>query len=265
MCVVLPNFKSVFLPIYCNCREQLLKSCWEFDSTLRPSVDYLIDVLEQSTDLVVPCLDAPGTSVALEGPGSLNMNLMPRIRHRNQYQKTPGGERVIRRGLSLSSHDDGKLSGELSPGAGTLPRDPFGLLLRAQPKRTCSKDNSFGDDAPENIVGIANRKPVGKLSFDSALRFSALSRSMSADERLGTCHRGVKGRGVTGVGALSSVRDADAASPFADGEERFATEPRRATIQRENEMPASLESRADSDYCSQHSKDFPNLGCAPFV
>lgn len=215
--------------------------------------------MEQSADLVVPCLDAPGTSVALEGPGSLNMNLMPRIRHRNQYQKTPGGERVIRRGLSLSSHDDGKLSGELSPGAGTLPPDPFGLLPRAPPKRTCSKDNSFGDDASADVVGVANQKP----SFDSALRFSALSRSISADERLVACHRGVKGRGVTGAGALSSLRDA--ASPFADGEERFATEPRRATIQRENELPASLESRADSDYCSQHSKDFPNLGCAPYV
>lgn len=206
--------------------------------------------------------------MALEGPGSLSMNLMPRIRHRNQYQKTPGGERVIRRGLSLSSHDDGdsKLSGDLSPGgAGTLPQDPFGLL-GAPPKRTCSKDNSFVDDAPEDDT--TNQKSLGgKMSFESVSRFAALSRSISADERLGACHRGVKSHGVAGaVGALASLRDADTASPFGDGEERFATEPRRATVQRENELPASsLESRADSDYCSQHSKDFVNLGCAPFV
>lgn len=262
----------ITLPTGCPPKvQQLLKSCWDFDSKVRPSVDYLIDVLEQSPELVVPCLDAPSTSVALEGPGTLNMNLIPRMRHRNQYQKTPGGEHIIRRGLSLSSHDgDTKLSGDQSPGAGALSHDPFGLLKAPTGRTSCGKDgNSFGSDVPANSSGDASQKLFGRLSFNSFSRLSTLSRSISADERLGACHWSARARGLTGgagAGALSSLHGGRNVAPaFGTDQDRFATEPRRAAIQRANEPPVSLGSRADSDYCSQHSKDFPNIGCVPFV
>lgn len=223
----------------------------------------------------MPCLDAPSTSVALEGPGTLNMNLIPRIRHRNQYQKTPGGgEHIIRRGLSLSSHDgDTKLTGDQSPGAGALSLDPFGLLKASAVRTSGGKDsNSFGGggDAPANSSGDASQKLFGRLSFDSFSRLSALSRSISADERLGVCHRSARARGLTGgagAAVLSSPHGGRNVAPaFGTDQDRFATEPRRAAIQRANEPPpVSLGSRADSDYCSQHSKDFPNIGCVPFV
>lgn len=242
----------------------LMQSCWAFDPKDRPSIDHIIDVLEQSPGLIVPCLDAPSTAVALEGPGSLNMNLLPRVRHRNQYQKNPGGgERIVRRGLSLSSHDgESKLSGEQSPGAAILPSDPFGLVSKGPLRTQTSGDASTGDE----------KTALVRLSgFDSFARLSVLSRSISADERLGAINRARGGGRSLGpspaAGAAPTLTgiSSGAAPNFGNDQDRFATEPRHATARRTNEPPLTLESRADSDYCSQHSKDFPNVGCVPFV
>jgi len=249
-----------------------MQTCWAFDPKDRPSIDYIIDVLEQSPGLIVPCLDAPSTSVPLEGPGSLNMNLLPRVRHRNQYQKNPGGgDRIVRRGFSLSSHDgDCKLSGEQSPGA----CDPFGLVAR-RPQRTQTGSEASGDETQNASSANQKTAALARLSgFDSFARLYVLSRSISADERLvGACGDRTHGGRSLGpspaAGAPPSTLTgigAGAAPEFSNDEDRFATEPRHATAaHRANEAPLTLESRADSDYCSQHSKDFPNVGCVPFV
>lgn len=252
-------------------RQELVKSCWTFDPKVRPAIDYIIEVLEQNSQLIQPCLDAPSTAVALEGTGSLEMTLLPRIRGRNPYQRS-NSEHAPLRGMSVTSHDgDSKVScgddsSPSSPDGAPPSLDPFGLLTGMSPTSGESKCSSVRGGGPPLSHDSAPRRStlLGKLPFESFIRSSVLSRSISAEERTSIgCGDGGQRSDVAFAGTNHVVA-------FGDELEHFATEPRHSSNgvgagQMAGNLPPSLESRADSDYCSQHSKDFTNLSCVPFV
>ena len=92
-------------------REALLKRCWSYEVSERIKVDELIESFVMMPSLIVPCLESPNTLVTEEeflAPHDhcspdinnyktasknrninsfLGLNLIPRLRHRNQYQK----------------------------------------------------------------------------------------------------------------------------------------------------------------------------------
>ena len=250
------TFACLFIHYY---RQTLLRSCWLFDAKARPTVDYIIEVLEQSPLLLVPCLDTPCTSVALEGPGSLEMNLLPRVRHRNPYQKTPGGDRPPRRGLSLSSpENESKVSVDRSPCVNLL------MESYEMKNRTVSSDSDEPSKTDANATSTTANGQTVRLPGNLVARISLLSRSLSADDTLNSFSKKTNSEQRLNVNFKHDKRTL--APLLIDNEQdRFATEPRHGATKKLNDIPLSLDSRADSDYCSQHSKDFSNLGCVPFV
>ena len=47
----------------CNCRETLLKSCWNKTPTQRPTAAELVELLSNNPRLITPCIDVPLASV----------------------------------------------------------------------------------------------------------------------------------------------------------------------------------------------------------
>jgi len=228
----------------------------------------------------VPCLDTPSSAVALEGTDDLEMNLVPRVRHRNQYQKTTGGlsgiDKATRRGLSLSSHEgESKISaggGGCSPEVLNPSDHSFSTLHFSQ-----TDEGRLNDKVDGALPSPGFKAQTGGASPTPATVKSAagvgqsapllLTHSISVNEQMDAdaVHRtNLSGRPLPHsrwfVGDKTGNNDLQAIE-----NQHYATEPQRSTAILQNiangSLPPSLGSRVDSDYCSQHSKDFTLMGC----
>ena len=257
------------------CRAEVVLSCWQFDATHRPTIDYIIGILVKHPTLITPCLDSPSAALVLEGTASLEMSLAPRPRStRGSNPRRSSGDMWTRRGLSLSlSHDDdSKVSNESTDPAMVSLMDPFGLLS--------------GSAATQPPVPVVPRyckttaAPHNRVSFDSRIRTSMFGRSSSTDDRprpsalvVSLGHdpddRGLDTSYILGITSAPVVT-----STVAIDDLQCPPQPSLhcpvGKLQHLNDdclaPTSSLESRADSDYCSQHSKEFvTGPGNAPFV
>ena len=250
-------------------------SCWQFDAAERPSIEHIMSVLTANPTLIRPCLDSPSAALVLEGTASLEMSLAPRPRsvHRGTHTRRSSGDPWTRRGLSLSlSHDDdSKLSNDSPDPAMVSLMDPFGLLSGGRV--------SPATQPPVPVVPRYCKTTAGpphgshnRVSFDSRVRTSSVfSRSLSTDERrappsalvvsladdhcaLDTSYMlgGIKSAPVV----TSTVPLDDCQCPAEPPRQSPAVGGRMRHLNEDCLAPtSSLESRADSDYCSQHSKD----------
>jgi len=243
------------------CRAEVVLSCWQFDATHRPVIDDIISILVKNPTLITPCLDSPSAALVLEGTASLEMSLAPRPRSvRGSNPRRASGDIWTRRGLSLSlSHDDdSKVSSDSPDPAMVSLMDPFGLL-----------SDSAATQPPVPVMPRyckTTAAPHNRVSFDSRIRTSMFGRSASTDDR----------RAPTAL-VVSLGHDADdrcldtsfmlgikstpvVSSTVPLDDSQRLPEPSRpvSKIHLDDDCLAptsSLESRADSDYCSQHSKD----------
>jgi len=254
-------------------------SCWQFDASQRPTIDHVVGVLVKNPTLITPCLDSPSAALVLEGTASLEMSLAPRPRltRGSNPRRSSGDLWPSRRGLSLSlSHDDdSKLSGGESPDPAMVSlMDPFGLL-------------SGSPAVVQTPVPVVPRyckttaPPHNRVSFDSRIRTSMFGRSSSTDDRrvpsalvVSLGHESDDGCLDTSyMLGIKSTPVVTSAVPLTDSQ--CPAEPSRQSpvgklrhhLNDDCLAPtSSIESRADSDYCSQHSKDFvTGHGNAPFV
>lgn len=243
----------------------MVLSCWQFDATHRPTIDHIINILVKNSTLIKPCLDSPTAALALEGTASLEMSLAPRPRStRLSNPRRFSGETWTKRGLSLSlSHDDdSKVSNDSPDPAIVSLMDPFGLL----------SSDSTATQPPISVVPRyckTTTAPHNRVSFDSRIRTSMFGRSLSTDERRGPsalvvslghdaddrCLETSYMLGIKSAPIVTSTVPLD--------DLQCPPEPSRQSpvnrIQHLNDdclaPTSSLESRTDSDYCSQHSKD----------
>lgn len=258
-----------------TCRAEVVLSCWQFDAAHRPIIDHIVSILVKHPTLIKPCLDSPSAALVLEGTASLEMSLAPRPRPaRGSNPRRSSGDVWTRRGLSLSlSHDDdSKLSNESPDPAMVSLMDPFGLLS--------------GSAATQPPVPVMPRyckttaAPHNRVSFDSRIRTSMFGRSSSTDDRRAPSALVVslghdpddRGRDTSYVLGIKSAPVVTSTVPVNDLQ--CPREPSLQSpvgkLQHLNDdclaPTSSLESRADSDYCSQHSKEFVSgQANAPFV
>jgi len=263
-----------------SCSAELVLSCWQFEPKSRPAVEQIVDVLEHNPTLIRPCLDAPSAALALEGTASLEMSLAPRpraVRGANP-RRSSGDVWNHRRGLSVStSHDeDSKLSaGEYSPDAAAMVSlmDPIGGVGTGGIRGGSVSSPPSATVVPRYCKTTAT--PHGRVSFDSLIRMSVFGRSISTEERrpgtgalvvsLGrdADNRRLDNNFVVGVKSAPSFQSTAVTSiDEGSGTDTSRRSPIINDICRNNDdcraPTSSLESRTDSDYCSQHSKDFMN-------
>jgi len=286
-----------------------VQQCWSFDAAARPTVSDIIDVLCDNSILIQPCLDAPCSAIAFEGTASLEMSLAPRPRAvRSSHARRPSGDVLSpRRDLSTSSShgcvgglvdEDSKIStGDYSPDAALASlMDPFGLMASnggtpsPQPALELTPRYCRTTSGAPAVPLLHNHNHSGRVSFDMFVRNAVFGRSMSTD----TEHRRTSAVVVTlghgGCNELTSdVRNKALTALMLPSDNTISssrvacsTESLHAVIDSEldqvvdccrREPTSSLESRTDSDYCSQHSKDYTSNSsgnirasrCAPFV
>jgi len=241
----------ITLPKGCPLKvQELIRSCWTLNAQQRITVEEIVDILDQNPLLIIPCLDDPSRAIALEGTGSLEMNLLPRSRIRSAQKWSSDHPQI--RGLSLSSPEKGNSSEDESPDH--ILSDPFNLLtpplsgdgtVVVEPS-SVSQRHSTG-----HSVTVYGRRP-----FDMFMRSSRLSRSISTDERVSIDSEMSGGRYTSNL----LMHDAKPRAPVGSLEKddvRNISANRNSLPQT---LPPSLESRTDSDYCSQQSKEFPTMG-----
>jgi len=258
------------------CRAEVVLGCWQFDATHRPTIDHIIGILVKYPTLIRPCLDSPSTAVVLEGTASLEMSLAPRPRPtRGSNPRRSSGDMWTRRGLSLSlSHDDdSKMSNESPDPAMVSLMDPFGLL-----------SGSATTQPPVPVVPRyckTTAAPHNRVSFDSRIRTSMFGRSVSTtDDRRGPSALVVSlghdpDDRVLDTSYVLGTKSAPVVTSTVPIDDMHCTaEPSLQSpigkLQHLNDdclaPTSSLESRADSDYCSQHSKEFVSShGNAQFI
>lgn len=302
------SFLLNFYKIISYFRESLLKSCWSFDLKNRPKVLEVIEILNEMPELLTPCLDTPSTSVHIDGQWSLEINILPRVRHRNQYHKnlivsdrmsapnSTNNPSINIQSSRLSSppfcHHVDDLTNEqnqtMKLGLGSCDLgapeefknpDDQGSGTAIQ----CEMDESFfSQDTTQLCHGSIN--PEGKVKESSLL---AVKRSLSADDKtlFDARHWGTISSRICRLYAdkirskieemkkdekngieKSSVKR-KTLLPILSGlgeHEGFATEPRQNNRKSGvGTQQLTCDSRTDSDYCSQHSKDFStHLGTA---
>ena len=182
---------------------------------------------------------------------------------RGSNPRRSSGDPWTKRGLSLSlSHDDdSKVSNDSPDPAMVSLMDPFGLL-----------SGSSTTPPPVPVVPRyckTTAAPHNRISFDSRIRSSVFGRSSSTDER----------RGPSAL-VVSLAHDADdrcldtsrmlsikstpivTSTVFLDDSQCHPEPTCQSPVSKIRHLnddclapTSSLESRADSDYCSQHSKD----------
>jgi len=243
--------------------------CWQFEATHRPTIDHIISVFVKNPALIKPCLDSPSAALVLEGTASLEMSLAPRPRlTRGSNARRSSGDAWTRRGLSLSlSHDDdSKVSNDSPDPAMVSLMDPFRLL----------SESTATQQPPVPVVPRyckTTAAPHNRISFDSRIRTSMFGRSSSTDERRGPSalvvslgHDADNRRldtsytlGVKSAPVVTSTILLDETQNCSADRTTLQSSPvSRITQHLNNDCLAptsSLESRADSDYCSQHSKE----------
>lgn len=242
----------------------MVLSCWQFEATYRPTIDYIISVLVKNPTLITPCLDSPSAALVLEGTASLEMSLAPRPRStRGSNPRRLSGDIWTRRGLSLSlSHDDdSKLSNDSPDPAMVSLMDPFGLL-----------SDSTATQPPVPVVPRyckTTAMPHSRVSLDSRIRASMFGRSSSTDDRRGPStlvvslghdadDRCLDTSYMLGIKSTPIVTSTVLIDDSQCAPEQSRQSPVSKIRHLDNDCLAptsSLESRADSDYCSQHSKD----------
>lgn len=233
-------------------RQELIRSCWTLNAHQRITIEDIVDILEQNPLLIIPCLDDPSRAIALEGTGSLEMNLLPRSRIRSAQKWS--SEHPPMRGLSLSSPEKGNSSEDESPDH--IVSDPFNLLtpLPSADGAVVGEQNSVSQrHSTGHPVTVYSRRP-----FDMFMRSSRLSRSISTDERVSIDNEMAGGRYTSNLlmhdaKPRASVRGSLGREDVCDISANRNSLPQT--------LPPSLESRTDSDYCSQQSKEFPTMGC----
>ena len=255
-------------------RAEVVLSCWQFDAAHRPTIGHIISILVKNPTLIRPCLDSPSAALVLEGTASLEMSLAPKTRGASRNPRRASGDMWTRRGLSLSlSHDDdSKVSSDSPDPAMVSLMDPFCL-------RSGSTTTPPVPVVPRYCKTTA--APHNRVSFDSRIRTSMFSRSSSTDDRRGpsalvvSLGHDADDRCLDGSYTLSmnSAPVVTSVVPLTNSSQQLSEPMRQSPVGRLRCLnddclapTSSLESRADSDYCSQHSKDFVGShGNAPFV
>jgi len=174
--------------------------------------------------------------------------------------------------LSLSHDDDSKVSNDSPDPAMVSLMDPFGLLSGGGVSP--ASQPPVLPVVPRYCKTTAGHSNHNRVSFDSRIRTSSVfSRSLSTDERrmppppptalVVSLADDRCGRDTSCVlGGIKSAPVVTSAVPLDDSQ--CSPEPPRQSpvvgrIRHLNDdclaPTSSLESRADSDYCSQHSKD----------
>ena len=200
----------------------------------------------------------------LEGTVSLEMSLAPRPRlTRGSNPRRSSGDVWTRRGLSLSlSHDDdSKMSNDSPDPAMVSLMDPFGLL-----------SDSTAAQPPVPVVPRyckTTAAPHNRISLDSRIRTSMFGRSSSTEDRRGPSALVVSlGHDVDDRCLDTSYKLGIKSAPIVtttvplDDSQHPSDMSCQSPITKIRHLnddclapTSSLESRADSDYCSQHSKD----------
>lgn len=229
----------------------MLLSCWEFNPENRPTIDSIIELLEIYPELIEPCLDGPSSAFALDLTASLEVNLLPNFKNRATRQHMS----------SLSSQDAG-INDDFS--SEPNPLDPF-----------CStKRSSIPTDEPVRKPSDMNRRSC-RFSLDSFRRSIKLGLSVSSDEP--TSDDRMSATSELHNGFCSELEKQQPVNPYVAAHYSTTASKKRLNVlltgnsdgRCEEDMlmnlPPSVESKTDSDYCSQNSKHLTDAECLPFV
>lgn len=132
----------------CDCRKAILMACWAHDPELRPSIDDLMVILKSSMGLLMPCLDAPLSAVAMEGTSACEVAIP-----NNRQSVSSHRLRVAMRTNSEHAHlhsaisQDGR-SFPQSPTSISGTTDPFSLLTSAALAASDRRSRIHSDNAP---------------------------------------------------------------------------------------------------------------------
>lgn len=242
-------------------RKSLLLSCWEFNPENRPTIDSIIELLEHYPELIEPCLDGPSSAIALDLTASLEVNLLPNFKSRAARLRLSSDNTLHMAALSMSSQEVG-INDDFSPEPNLL--DPFCLTKRP----SIPTDDSVRK--PSDI----NRRSC-RFSLDSFRRSMKLGLSVSSDEppsddrmsatselQNGFCSELEKQQVNPYVASNHSVA---MAKKRLNGLLTGNSETRRCEEDTLMNVPPSVESKTDSDYCSQKSKHLTDSECFPYV
>lgn len=229
----------------------MLLSCWEFNPENRPTIDSIIELLEIYPELIEPCLDGPSSAIALDLTASLEVNLLPNFK-----------SRATRPHLSSLSSQDIGINEDFS--SEPNPLDPF-----------CSnKRSSIPTDEPVRKPSDLNRRSC-RFSLDSFRRSMKLGLSVSSDEP--TSDDRMSATSEFQNGFCNELEKHPPVNPHVANHYSTTTSKKRLNVlltgnsdgRCEEEMlmnlPPSVESKTDSDYCSQNSKHLTDAKCLPFV
>ena len=229
----------------------MLNRCWDYDQRNRPSVDVIVDILEQNPLLIVPCLDAPRPEVALDGKGSSELSVMPQFRNRTTQRSGSQSEHFPLRALSFSSNDfDIRMNDvELSPDLSST-NDPFPSLGKHPNSielTSIDVDTKFTNSQPSD----SNKKNKHRPS---------LRRSTSSEERTVICTELANGR--------CSI--ASHASLLGNNKLLLSGKLCENNLNHMNHLNSDVTNnllpQRDVGYVApKHSRNYSKNGCVPFV
>ena len=219
--------------------KSVLISCWGYHPERRPTVDDLMDIMLNSECLIMPCLNAPKTAVALEMQESLDIVPLRQGHRSRTGLRTPSEHNQV---SSVSSARDSKIfthspTGVSEPfifppiGSSALPPGSGGNGI-----------TMVGNGGVAPLVMLDHRSRISSENQQSEEgRTETMSGSPSGSEPDITTH------------CLPKSHNCE------DNSSSKSTSPDSPLQLRYIALPASLEERADSDYSSEHSKDIWNL------
>jgi len=263
--------------------DELIRSCWYYDYKLRTPISKIRQQLEDNPSIICACLETPSSAQLQERSEVLEINLQPQNRARNRARQIIDHPQ---RCVSISSHDGGTTPGVFdlceSPSAQEFISEPFCFTGSTPAVDELSRRPATAFPSLETrqlpsvgpSLGSVARKTRALVRIPSLIEsfFRSTGRSMSVDERTTTtcvvvddsCDVASQdhcaSKAVARCYEMTVARSKDPSERLLLNHVAEDVTPNSATVKQGSReplssLPPSLESRGDSDYCSQHSKD----------
>lgn len=253
----------------------MLLSCWAYDPERRPGVDLLVETLLANSELVVPCLDAPVSAVAMDCTGSIEMAIPRRqpsrlrmaLRISGEHSShisngfVPGGGLTISpTSLSLGTDTFGYTSTLPCPNNATLSHMVCGIANGDLAGNSCGNGGSEDLRCRLNSAGLSEIDQKTETVSGSLCASDVISDHRSSNEQLfnDVEDDDEEEEGST-AGPCSEVMCPDSPPPQHSCSTSPPTPDTSLPVKYIALPTVSLEERADSDYCSDHSKEFWNI------
>lgn len=242
------NGSTISLPSHCPDElRDLLLDCWSYEAECRPTVESLIETLKESIEMLKPCLDAPRSAVSMEATDSVNVAL-PRARHRS-------AQRTSSEHSQLHNLNSESRSFAHSPSS-SVPPDPFSMLSNSSNdavKEPASRVKRYSQSSVihnRTQTGGGSEPGNGSTGGGDGIRTSGHVISSPAEDPV------CEGSSSCQPSSSSSASSGCSAAGCSNSTCPHSGSPASSLQLKLVSLPASLEERVDSDYCSDHSKEY---------